>query len=987
MDGPESSTPRERSPPGSGEAHPAASQTIYAGRYAVVRELDEGGMGRILLARDPRIGRDVALKVLRPGRRDEKQLRRFEQEARAAGGLNHPNILTVFDVGEHEGEPYIVTELLTGTTLREGLKDGPLEPARAVRLATDLAEGLVAAHEHGIVHRDLKPENLFILRDGRLKILDFGIARLPREGASSNGQSTDAHAAVGTVTYMSPEQVRGREVDARSDLFAFGSVLYEMVSGTAPFHRATALASGHAIVAEVPAPLPEHVPADVAAIALRCLNKEPSKRFQSARELGEALARSGPATPALRRRRTIAIASAMLVSALASAAFVTFALPRMRVDGAGRVPDMDVVAVLPFTVRGGGSSAYLGEGMVDLLSTTLATTATKTVDPHALLALMAREKWAADPERGRTVASRFGAGRYVLGSVIEVGTRLRIHASIYDSRKSDAPLREAKVEGEAASIFQLVDDLSAQIREGGSVGRRPDRTTRLAEATTSSPEALAAYLDGKRLYRAGAEKQAHDAFKRAIAADRTFALAYFEAAKGDHWMSGSFDLESLNHAVELSKGLPEGARKQVAAWADLAHGRYVEAERLARELVAEHPEDIDNWHLLAFSIDFEGLRYPAGRTGEDAFQKIHILDPRAVEGLTNPAAAAILSAHYDQAVVLIDRIIDPSGPTMRPGWGPVWRWLRAVITADPDARLQALRDFGRSGDRFLAAEAWQFSVWIPGGLELNGELLDFMSEADAPKEVRVFAEQLRAWNERFRGRIRSHKEHLEAASRIKAGKPGTHDTAASTRFFLYVPVSREQLLAERAEVAALESGPDTPLWRREARLSDLAELDAALADVESVERLVPQFETGDWGWQKDSTFGSDYAAWVRAAALWKAGRAAHALPWLEKIRGQVPLQPYWYWFSPRVTYLKGEVLLQLGREEEAAKQFEIMRNWDAFMVPRYWRLAQIEDRRGNKEKAIWYWKRVVEFWKDCDPELRPKLEEAQGRLAALGQSK
>ncbi|TMB25212.1 MAG: serine/threonine protein kinase, partial [Deltaproteobacteria bacterium] len=158
MDGPDSSMPRERSPPGNGEDHPAeSSQTIYAGRYAVVRELGRGGMGRVLLARDPRIGRDVALKVLVPGNRDEKQLRRFEQEARAAGNLNHPNILTVFDVGEQGGEPYIVTELLTGTTLREALKDGPLEPARAVQLATDLAEGLVAAHEHGIVHRDLKP--------------------------------------------------------------------------------------------------------------------------------------------------------------------------------------------------------------------------------------------------------------------------------------------------------------------------------------------------------------------------------------------------------------------------------------------------------------------------------------------------------------------------------------------------------------------------------------------------------------------------------------------------------------------------------------------------------------------------------------------------------------------------------------------------------------------------------------------------------------
>jgi serine/threonine protein kinase len=205
-------------------------------RYRIDRELGQGGMGRVLGAFDLKLERPVAIKVLAPGAHGDDDLRRLEQEARAAGSLNHPNVLTVYDLGTDAAGPYIVSELLEGTTFRARLGKGPLPREEAVAYMLQLASGLAAAHGKGIVHRDLKPENLFLCADGRLKILDFGIAKLSgpalRETLAATGVRTQEGTILGSVGYMSPEQVRGEPADARSDLFAAGAILYEMISGT-----------------------------------------------------------------------------------------------------------------------------------------------------------------------------------------------------------------------------------------------------------------------------------------------------------------------------------------------------------------------------------------------------------------------------------------------------------------------------------------------------------------------------------------------------------------------------------------------------------------------------------------------------------------------------------------------------------------------------------------------------------------------------------
>jgi len=299
------------------------SQGRRLGPYEILSPLGAGGMGEVYRARDERLKRDVAVKVLPPSfSRDAERLRRFEQEAQSASALNHPNILVIYDIGTEGESPYIVSELLDGETLRSRLAGGAFSPRRAIGHGLQIAQGLAAAHEKGIVHRDLKPENVFVTADGRVKILDFGLAKLTQPETASPSQTslptqagTEPGLVLGTLGYMSPQQVRGKAADARSDIFSFGAILYEMLSGRRAFRGDTAADTISAILTKDPPDLSEtnqKIPEGLDRIVNHCLEKSPEARFQSARDIAfnlEALLQgplaSGPrlaAAPPLRIR-------------------------------------------------------------------------------------------------------------------------------------------------------------------------------------------------------------------------------------------------------------------------------------------------------------------------------------------------------------------------------------------------------------------------------------------------------------------------------------------------------------------------------------------------------------------------------------------------------------------------------------------------------------------------------------------------------------
>jgi eukaryotic-like serine/threonine-protein kinase len=333
--------------------------------YEIVSPLGAGGMGEVYRARDARLGRDVALKILPESfAQDADRLHRFEQEARAVAALNHPNILAVFDIGRHSGSPFLVSELLEGESLRAVLDRGALPQRKTIEYGVQIAHGLAAAHDKGIVHRDLKPENIFVTKDGRIKILDFGLAKLAQNASADSDEATltGLHTAVGVVMgtagYMAPEQVRGQTADPRTDIFAFGAVLYEMLSGVRAFRRDTTAETMTAVLKDDPPEMSDParlVSPTLDRIVRRCLEKNPEQRFQSARDLSFALsALSGSETSAVGRamaapRRVPLLLWLSAALALAAVVAATWFLarrpgPTTRMQFALAVPDEMIIS-------------------------------------------------------------------------------------------------------------------------------------------------------------------------------------------------------------------------------------------------------------------------------------------------------------------------------------------------------------------------------------------------------------------------------------------------------------------------------------------------------------------------------------------------------------------------------------------------------------------------------------------------------------------
>ena len=532
------------------------------GPYEVLGPLGAGGMGEVHLARDTRLGREVALKVLPPETaHDPGRLARFEREARAVAALNHPNIVTVHAIEEIDGERVIVMERVTGRPLSAVIEPRGLPLARVLDLAVPIADALAAAHERGVVHRDLKPANVMVSDEGRVKVLDFGLAKWvsPSEGVDTAGPTatrTLEGAVVGTVPYMAPEQLRGERVDARADIFSFGVMLYEMASGERPFRGATSADLTSAILRDEPPPLetarPDLPPRFVQLVA-RCLAKEPRRRIQSAIDLRQQLQdlaedlRSGagkpaaaavssplPAAPRIGRRWAWTAGAVGLVAVLALA---TWQLPRLRSLGTGsrRAPEIRSIAVLPFdNLTHDAAQDYFVDGLHDALITELAKLGTFGVTSRNSVM-----RYKGSTLAMKEVARELGVDAVIEGSVLRTGNRVRITAQLIRG-STDEHVWAESYDRDLGDILALLTDVShavaGQVQTRlGAVGVPPPAAAPPAAAQPAvtrrvRPEAYEAYLRGRQVLQETVSgrrfPEAMAYFRKAVALDPGLAPAW-----------------------------------------------------------------------------------------------------------------------------------------------------------------------------------------------------------------------------------------------------------------------------------------------------------------------------------------------------------------------------------------------------------------------------------------------------------------------------
>jgi serine/threonine protein kinase/tetratricopeptide (TPR) repeat protein len=645
------------------------------GPYRVLEKLGEGGMGEVYRARDARLGRDVAIKVL-PAEfaADPDRLRRFGQEARAASALSHPNILVVHDIGSHEGAPYLVTELLEGGTLRARLGRGVLSPAEAVELAVQVASGLSAAHEKGITHRDVKPENLFVTRDGHVKILDFGLAKLLRPTGEITADSTVAGATepgmvMGTVAYMSPEQVRGQAVDHRSDIFSLGCVLYEMLGGERPFAGETAADTLAAILTRDPPPLTDSrpdLPPALEKVVLRCLEKRPEERFDTARDVAFAL--RAAVQP---QKATEAI------------------------DLARRPHQPPSIAVLPLAnLSADPEQEYFCDGIAEEIINAIA-----HVDGLRVVARTSSFAFKGRAQDIREIGRSLDVGTVLEGSVRKAGDRLRVTAQLINvadgyhvwSERFDRRLEDVfAIQDEIA--FAIVENLKVKLLSGERA---------LVRRRTYNLEAYDLYLKGlfewNRMTPEGFAR-CRELFREAIRLDPEFAPAYAQLADSvtsPSWWADQSPAEALAQAIPL-------AERALALDPSLAHAHSVMG------------------HARAF---FERDRI----AGERSLRRAVELAPNDALAQTYLGLFLMARGGGDEAVARarLALRLDPLSPALH-----TWAGSVLVFSGQPAEGLRTLEEQIARTPRF-----WMPHYFLSAGLGVGGRVAEARSEAETALEL------------------------------------------------------------------------------------------------------------------------------------------------------------------------------------------------------------------------------------------------------------